>query len=163
MDRQSSVRKSTLYVLFLIVLFSSCSPYRQQWKLAAINACCPKASYVKLYFPTCNTFNGLEAEFLSSNGDLQLCLNIHTLQFPSDLECPDHTTVEVNIDDDPYIFTADRLLGGQRLVMPPEACQLIVCALLAGCTVCIKVGRYESTLLPEGFEKHYRRLTLAGA
>lgn len=152
------MRKSAYSALFLILLFSSCSPYRHQWKLAAIKASCPDASYVKIYLPACNTFNGLEAEFMCSNGDMQLNLNIHTLQFPMDSDDGSHATVNVIINEDIFPYTANRLLGGQRIVMPQEACQQIIGALLEGNNVDITVGRYETTLLSEGFAKHYDEL-----
>lgn len=155
------MRKGAFYALFLIPLLSSCSPTCHQWKLAAIKANCPTASYVKAYLPACNTFNGLEAELMCSNGDMQLNLNILSLQFPCDPCDPEHSTVAVEFCGEKYTYVAERLLGGQRLVMPEEARQQIICTLLEGNDVDISVGRYESTLVSNGFSKHYDQLVEA--
>jgi len=159
MDEQSLMRKSVHYTLFLILLsLASCSPPCHQWKLASIKAHCPAANYVKVYLPACNTFNGLEAEFMCSNGDMQLYLNSLTLQLPCDPCDPDHVNVNVTIGDDTFTYVADRLLGGQRLVMPEDAREQIICALLEGNDVDISIGRYETTLISQSFAKNYDQL-----
>lgn len=150
--------KNILRVFFLIILFYSCSPHYNAWKLSIIKADCPKASYAKIYLPASNTFNGLETEFVYSDGNLQLNLNIHSLQFPCDPTDSSITTVQITISENLYIYKANRLLGGQRLNLPFEACEQIMQALLTGIDVDIVVGRYETTLLANGFTVHYNSI-----
>lgn len=152
------MRKIAFYALFLITLIS-CSPYCHQWKLAVIKANCPYAIYTKAYLPTCNTFNGLEVTLISCNGSVRLYFNALTLMFPCIDGDESHTKVNLNIQGQPYSFIAERLEGGQSLLIPEEQMQLIVGALLEKQCVEIIVGRYQSTLIHTNFEKSYRQLT----
>lgn len=154
------MRKRAICAIFLISFFSySCSPQCHQWKLAVIKADCPSASYVKVYLPACNTFNGLEAVLMSCNGNINLYLNAHTLLFPT-IGCDEcHSEIMMCIEEEKYQFTADRLQGGQCLLLPDDAMQLVVCSLLEKKCVEITVGRYQTILTHENFDKTYETLT----
>lgn len=125
--------------------------------MAVIKADCPSASYVKLYLPACNAFNGLEAALLSCNGSVHLYLYVLTLLFPPSPD-EDHCDVKITFNNETLIFTAERLQGGQSLLLPDEAMVLIMGALLDNTCVDIKVGRYETTLIPDNFQKTYSLL-----
>ena len=153
------MRKSFISALFLIIfLTSSCSPQCNQWKLAVIKADCPAASYVKVYLPACNTFNGLETVLMSSNGNVRLYLYAVTLLFPfyENDEC--FCEVTLCVDEENYTFIADRLQGGQCLLLPKDAMQLLMDALLENKSVEVTTGRYQATLTPENFCNAYRNL-----
>jgi hypothetical protein len=150
------MRKSSTPTLFLIIfLVTSCSPQCNQWKLAVIKADCPPAKYARACLPACNTFNGMEAVLMSSNGTTHFYLNALTLLFPV-YECDNaHTEIKIVIEEENYCFIVDRLQGGQRLLLPEEAKQLIVDALLEFKCVEISTGRYQTTLIYENFQNVY--------
>jgi len=153
------MRKKEYLSFFLItIIFTSCCPPCHQWKLASIKGDCPSSNYIKAYLPTRNTFNGIEPELVCTNGLLQLYLNAHSLQFPCNSDNHAQTNVEVIIGDQDYCFIAERLEGGQRLLLPNEALEIIVCSLLEKNNVEITIGRYESTLIYEGFPSIYNSL-----
>ena len=114
--------------------------------------------YVKAYLPACNTFNGLEAVLMSCNGNMHLYLNAFTLLFPFNGTDEDHTDVLFTIEEEKYCFTADRLQGGQSLLLPDVAMQLVIDSLLECKGVEISVGRYNTTLTSENFDKPYAAL-----
>lgn len=147
-----AMRKRSVLTLFLIaILVSSCSPQCHQWQFAVIKADCPSAQYVKIYLPPCNTFNGLEAVFMRYNGTTAFYLNVFTLLFPINEGDEEHTDVTFCIEESTYTFTAERLLGGQRLLLPDEATQLALETLIENKTIEVTVGRYQTTLIPDNF------------
>ena len=125
------MRKKFVYTLFLIsTLCSSCFPQCHYWKLAVVKADCPSASYVKVYLPPCNTFSGLEIVFIACNRDIRLYCNTLTLLFPCLYNDEKHSEVFLTIEEEKYTFIAERLQGGQSLLMPEEAQLLIILSLL---------------------------------
>lgn len=156
MTLEYGLGKSAKFALFLIIFFTfSCTPLCNQWKLALIKADCPPACYTKLYLPANNTFNGLEAVLMSIDGDWHFYLHALTLLFPSIAADDEHTEVILTIEETTYAYTADRLQGGQCLLLPDEANQLIICSLLEKTEVLVTSGRYQATLTPENFAKTY--------
>ena len=152
------MRKRCLSALFLIALFfSSCSPTCHQWKLAVIKADCPAARYAKLYLPASNTFNGLDAVLMWSNGCLNFTLNALTFCFPNYEGDETRSEVTFSVDDEMNTFVADRLEGGQSLLLPEEAMRLVVTALLEQKCVEVTVGRFQTTLIPDHFDTAYRK------
>jgi len=152
-------RNSAFCVLFLITFLNSCTPHCNQWKLAIVKSDCPCATYVKAYLPTCNTFNGLEAVLTSYNGSVKLYLNAFTLNFPFYNGDEEHSEVSLLINDEKFTFVAERLQGGQCLLLPEDGMQLITGALLEHKCVDVIVGRFQTTLTYENFQKTYCSLT----
>ena len=154
------MRNGALYALLLITtLIISCTPHCNQWKLAVIKADCPSATYAKAYLPACNTFSGLEAVLTSCNGSVEMHLNAFTLLFPYYDSDEEHSEVFVCIGTEKYSYVAGRLEGGQSLLLPEAAVQLITGALLESKCVDISVGRYQTTLIYQNFAKVYSSLT----
>jgi hypothetical protein len=152
------MRKQFVYAFFLITLIHfSCCPRCNEWKLAVIKADCPAATYAKAYLPPCNPFNGLEAVFISCSGDIRLYFNALTLLFPCYAD-EEHSEVFITIEEEHYCFIAERLLGGQTLLLPEEAMLLITLAFLEKKDVEVIAGRYTALLTHQNFEKIYRNL-----
>ena len=149
-------KKSTVSAfLFALCCAVGCSPQCNHWKLAVIKADCPSAYYSKIYLPSCNTFNGLEAIILSCNGNKHLYLNAYTLLLPFNPNDEAHTDTLFSIEEKDYSFTAERLQGGQCLLLPDEAMELVIDSLLENKSIEITVGRYFCTLIPDNFDKVY--------
>lgn len=134
----------------------SCSHPCRQWELIKIKADCPPITYYQAYLSASNPFNGIEIELLSTGAETQLYLNVLALQFPHCPENENQTEVTICIDDMQYVVNAERFLGGQRLLLPEEAQQLIICALIENRPVDISAGRYQATIVPDNFLKIYR-------
>lgn len=140
--------------LFLILL-ASCSHNCQQWKLATIKASHPCSTYTKARLAPSDLFNGMEAELLCNGNDETLFFNVHILCFPPAKNPEGKIDVAVCIKGESFTFAAYRLEGGQRLMLPDEAKQIIVASLLEGFPVYVSVGRYEAKLVCNNFQKVY--------
>jgi len=150
-----------LFLSFLISIFvSSCSSVgqRQGWVLE--KAITPYAIYdaSRIFLPVDDQFRGLEVVYVRGSQGVCMFINACSIPFPTDDTCPDKTDVVVEIADSFYVVRADRLKGGQRLLMPCDITENIVEALLVGCPVYITIGRYCGELIPDNFEKVYREL-----
>ena len=73
------------------------------------------------------------------------------MEFPCG-KYPCTSTVTLTIEGSILEYEADRLEGGQRLKMPPEATAAVVEALSNGFCVDVTVGRYRETLVPNNFK-----------
>lgn len=146
-------RKEIIYISFLLFFInSSCtiSP-SPQWNVLTISSEEPCVDYSKSLFPSCNTFNGLEAEFLYNGNETTLFLNIQTMLFsPSALD-ENMATIFISIEDHLYEVLGEILQGGQRIRVPPEAKKIIIDALLDQCEVGLVIGRYQAKLIPNHF------------
>lgn len=145
--------KEILWVSFLLFFInSSCtSSSCPQWNVLTISSEEPCVEYSKSFFSSCNTFNGIEAEFLYDGNETILFLNIQTLVFnPSYLD-ENVATILISIGDQTYEISGEILQGGQRIRVPPEAKKIIIDALLEGCEVGLVIGRYQATLIPDHF------------
>lgn len=88
-------------------------------------------------------------------------LGAYSLEFPSSREDPCKTQVTVTIDDQPFVALADRLEGGQKLLMPSDATQSIITALLENRIVTIKAGRYLTEIITANFCELYGELVMS--
>ena len=111
----------------------------------------PCMDFSKAYLPSCNAFNGMEAELLYDGYNTNFYLNIQTLQFPCSDEDESVANVTIVIGDQIYSIQSEILKGGQRIRLPLEIQQLIIDSLLEGSEVLISVGRYRATLIPDNF------------
>lgn len=147
---------SALFLVFIFLL--GCSPPCHQWELVNIKANCPCITYSKAYLPVCSRFSGIEAELLCAGAEKHLYLNAFSLQFPKCADDEDTTEVIVLINDIEYTFIAQRFEGGQRLLLPEIAQQLIIDALLEGHCIDLSTGHYRATLIPDNFVNVYNKL-----
>lgn len=68
------------------------------------------------------------------------------------------TTVEVEIEDELFIFEADLFVGGQRVKLPADMTEKISLALINHQTVTIRSGRFTNCISAEGFAKALAKL-----
>lgn len=95
---------------------------------------------------------------MNCNGNIHLHLYALTLLFPCNADDENHADITLLIEEETFTFTAERLQGGQCLLLPEETKQLIICSLLEKKCVEIHVGRYQTTLTHENFGKNYETL-----
>ena len=85
-------------------------------------------------------------------------VNTLLLPFPCDSHNLEKTQLHYLIDEIWYSTEADRLQGGQRLLMPEQSAQQIIEALLANKSIQMIVGRYDFTIISTSFCEHYLKL-----
>jgi len=148
-------RKRALALFLIILSLSSCQQNCRQWDFTKIPGECPPTTFARAYLPACSNLNGIAAEFLSIGGELHLFLNALLFEFPSSESDPCVSIVTVKINDTELEYPAERLDGGQRLMMPQEATETIVAALCEGLCVEVSVGSYRETLISTRFQETY--------
>lgn len=161
MTVQNLIGKGKL--VFLSLLFSllavGCSaPYHRHWEIE--KAITPYAYYsaARIYLPVDDPFCGLEVAFVRGSQGFCMFINARSVPFPVDEQNPDKTDVVVEIAQSFYVVRADRLKGGQRLLLPCEATHNIVEALTVGCPVFLTIGRYSVEVVPDNFAHVYEEL-----
>ena len=142
--------------LTLFLFLCSCSKPCSQWQNERAVTCCESQNSSRLMRCSSNRFRGLELEIARGCSGMRMYLNVHSLCFPCDETTPPKTTVHITSGQESYDVWADRLEGGQRLLLPPEAAQSIICHLLNGNTVSLSAGRFKEEISPEGFCAAYR-------
>lgn len=148
------------FAILSLFFFFSCSKPCQEWEFGQVVTPCPCYNSGRLFLPTTDPSRGLEIEIIhaSSNNETLLYLGAYSLEFTGTKENPNKTLVTVTIDEQSIVVAADRLEGGQKLLMPPEATQTIINALLENRVVRLKTGRYQTEILNANFCELYYKL-----
>lgn len=147
-------RKRVLAALFL-VFFTSCSRPCQKWEVEKIQTHYSCFDSSQLNWQTTNRFSGIDIQILCTVNGTSVFLDIYTFEFPFQENDPLKTQVVIVANDVHYEFLADRLAGGQRLLLPCEGCSLILDLLTASTSFTISVGCYSETVLPTNFSKAF--------
>lgn len=116
-----------------------------------VDVVCPSYRLGKLYLPPQNSYTGLELELTRCNNDVRMYINVFSIPFTWNPCAPTTIELMVDIDGDCYSYQADCLQGGQRLLVPSEAANRIIDALVACKSVRIQAGRYSSEILCANF------------
>lgn len=95
----------------------------------------------------------LSLEIIHSCGTDWGYINTYALGFTD--ETP---TISMTISGQPYEFQGFRLEGYQRVLMPPDATQLLITALLDGFPIHLKASNYQIVLEPLNFAYNYTKL-----
>lgn len=155
------IQKGFLWKRAIVVLFlflCSCSKSFPEWEYGRVITSCPAYNSGRLLLRPENPFRGLELELSCGCSGLRMYVNAFSLAFPKEEGCSSKTKILISSDQESYTVFADRLEGGQRLLLPPEAAQNIIRKLLACKTIFISAGRYKSEIVPRGFSEAYHKL-----
>ncbi len=148
-------RKRALSALFLFLI--SCTTCHQ-WNLIETRADSPCFESARLYYAPEVMSCGLELELDCGTSGWRMYVNTFSLAIaPIDKNNP-QATVNIEIEDIQYQFLADLFKGGQRLLLPDEARDLIIETLLQGMLVKITVGRNSEVFPPKNFAEHYEKM-----
>lgn len=144
----------------LFLLLSACkSPCKQQWTIEKVITNSPCFNSGKIYHSPEDTFCGLELEITRGECGLRMYINVFSLEIRTDSPMQNTASVEVVCLNQKHIFNAFLYQGGQRLLLPSQAKDLIIESLTQNETVCISVGgRYKSEINPEDFVCKYDAL-----
>jgi hypothetical protein len=150
--------KGASNALFFCLLFSSCTSPFPQWEYEETATCQPCYRSGRVSLPPKDPLGGLEVEFVRTPSVLRAYLNIYAIQVTSDPQHPGKAEVKLVIEDLSENVYADILQGGQRLLLPADATEKIVNALLQDKSIDLSVGRYHSTVDPHNFVGLYNKL-----
>ncbi|NGX42553.1 MAG: hypothetical protein K940chlam7_00833 [Chlamydiae bacterium] len=156
MSWKSNLLKRVMLALFFFL--SSCSQKCTDWQYQETVTCCHYYNSGRLiHFPQ-NHFRGVSLEISRGHTGLRAYVNVYSLSLPKEDEDPTKTMVTISSEDGSFDVIAERLEGGQRLLLPLDATNAIIKSLLECKTVCISTGRFKSEISPYGFSKYYHQL-----
>ena len=145
-------------MLTLFLFLCSCSKPCNNWEYKGMISSCPPVTYGKIYLSPKNHFRELELEFSRGCSGIKMYLNAFSVEFPQNGGGSSTTKVLIQAGQESYEVDADRLEGGQRLILPQGVSENIICRLLNQEQVCISAGKYKSEISPQGFSKVYDKL-----
>jgi len=149
-------RRAFLGLLLLIV--TSCSaPVSSNWQMESAVGTIDSLNSARLYLPPANEFSGLELEFVLMRDGLRLYLNVYGLEIPPEPFDCSSSRVFISFKDHSYHFSAQRFLGGQRLLIPECVQEEMVDYLQEGQPLFIQVGRYQADINPDRFVPLFNR------
>lgn len=140
--------------IHLLLAFSSCSCKPEGWTSGKIPSASLTCSH--LTFPAKNFYRNLEVHFQRDGEQVNVFLNVHSLPFEPDYEGMVMVTLET--DEDSTSFLAPVLAGCQRVLLPPEAKELLLTALFEKSTVIISAGKYSTELNRKSFAEYFEQL-----
>jgi hypothetical protein len=118
----------------------------QEWQEQTAYSAHAKHSFSRIYTPELRSFYQMGAELNQNRCESKLYLFVLCFQFPCLENDDEHSEVAVEAEGSTYMFYAERLAGGQKLLLPEDAKQLILTALSNGYPVQLTVGGYRTTL-----------------
>lgn len=143
----------------LLVIFQACSPCCREWLYDEVCTSCPYYNSKRIILRSETNLQGLELEFIRTFSGQRAYINIFSLALPRDINDPLKTQICISFGDNKYNFYADRLEGGQRLLLSKEAEELIISQLLECKPMTISTGRYRSVIIPRKFPEAYKKFT----
>lgn len=150
------IRKGLSFLILSFFLFS-CRTCIPEWQTTTILSANPDYNSSRLFYPALNPFNGLEVEIIHTLSGMRMYLNALSLSFPMEEEHPELVTVNIELSENvSFSVLAERLGGGQRLLLSDEAAQKVVNTLLNGEPVFFSVGHYSTQVSPYHFHKEYQ-------
>lgn len=144
-----------IFALFFIL--HSCTPCNREWFYQEVRAESPCVHSKRILLLPENPYRGIGLQFVRTCSGERAYLDIYSLCFPKDMEEPDSTLVRISSDAGSYEFRADRLEGGQRLLLPGDAESFLIEQLLNCRTLTISAGRYQDEITPRAFREAYRK------
>lgn len=129
----------------LLLLLTSCAPMPERWHLSR-----PNTFNGKICLPV---RDGLSIEFIHSCGTEWGYINNCAFGFAEQT-----IPITLTIEGVSYRFLGQRLEGCQRVLMPPQATQLLIRSLLDEHSVHLVAGPYQTLLQAHNFAHLYGKL-----
>lgn len=98
---------------------------------------------------------GVELELDAGSSGLRMYVNVFSIEVPALPDSPTLAKVSLKICDEEYLYLAHILQGGQRLLLPDEARDTIIEALVDGFPITLSTGRYCSAIPAANFQALY--------
>jgi hypothetical protein len=147
-----------LFILLLILtLFCSCNSIKP-WAFKEVVSNNPQFNSTLLTYQSDDELMGVGVEILKGIFGTFGYLNVHSRQIPSLPDAPSKSIVVLLIDEKKFPYNADRMEGGQKLLLPQEATAQLTSSLLNNQSVTIYLDGFKSTLEPTNFANMYKKI-----
>jgi hypothetical protein len=101
-----------------------------------------------------NIYRNIQIQFLKYNGQQRVSLQVFCVPLVPQNE-GEYITLELAWAEQSIAVEQPLLTGGQSILLSEAIAQTLVDALLQGHCVEVRIGRYSSTIDPEGFLQAY--------
>jgi len=151
------IRRSSRTLLFALCLLTACAK-QGQWSQEKIHSHCEAFTFCKVHARSNDPVRGLDIEFIRFADGIKAYLIIHSTPIPCTI-CPsEKAPLHIQVDQEDFIFHADRLEGGQRFLLSQEACQFLIATFLAGKDAFITLPGYRSLIQAQGFSNYFYKI-----
>lgn len=147
-----------IHSLLILLLMTSCSNKKALWEISETKTRHTSHQAFRISQKPNNIFRGIEVEFVRTSSGLRTYLNVHTLAFTENRFNHKKTEIVFISGGDEKSFLADRLEGGQRLLLPMEAQEFLLEKLSKNQSVKVISGRFDVDILPEELPSHLAKL-----
>jgi hypothetical protein len=143
--------------LFILIFSVSCA-CNNLWCLQKVETdfLCYNSSRLSFHSP--QNFCGINLEFMRGEFGIVGFISICSLEIPV-LPDSHESLVVILADEKKYCFACRRLAGAQRLLLPPEATELMIDLLNNGTTIYIAMEGFGSEIPACNFSKKYREFS----
>ncbi len=143
-----------------LLLLCSCSQNRS-WRVGHVDAGHSAFNSSKLCYRSDDAANGIDVEFLKTQHTLHLYLNVHAHPVPPYEGNAKQALVVFLAGDKKFTYIAARHEGGQRLLVPLEAQEILIEALRANTSITIQLEGYTAQIDPASFSENFTDLQKA--
>lgn len=143
------LHKKALSLFILLLVLTQCARPCQNWQLETVHS---KNFSSRLLHPATDCYSGISFEIIHSCQTEWGYINSYTFGFSEEI-----IEISIIIDGQEYPFTGERLEGHQRVLLPPQATQLIIKGLLDGQIIHLTAENYQTTLCPQNFSKLFKK------
>lgn len=142
-----------------LIILSACTStvVCREWEIQTNITNCPQFNSGRIFLAPESDHCHLEVEIVRSSSGLRMYINILFLKALPCQEDPSLTKVEIAFDgeEEPWVIYPHLLEGGQRLLVQQEYANYLIETLLEDRSFIIKIGRYETIIIPDSFKKAY--------
>lgn len=136
----------------------SCTSKQTTWEVSETRTRHTAHQAFKLSHKPDNIFRGMELEFVRTASGLRSYLNVHSLKFAEDIAHTKKTEIVLISNGNERHYLADRLEGGQRLLLTPEAQDFLLNQLAENHSVRVVSGRFDVEVSPAELPLHLTKL-----
>jgi len=111
----------------------------------------------KLSYYSGDPIYGIDLELLNTEEHLNIYLNVHSIPLRPKKADQKYIPVKMEIEGKTFQYSAYRLSGGQRFLLPPEAAQTVIDALKNNKEVSITLVEYRTVFKPEDFSHKFEK------
>ncbi|MCC5832477.1 MAG: hypothetical protein JJU12_05470 [Chlamydiales bacterium] len=144
-----------LCYLIIILVLTACNSHKE-WTYSEVVSAAPELNSKQLRYRIKDEITGIEVELLEGAFGRFAYLNVCARQIPSLPGDACRSIVVFVIDDEKLSFQAERMLGGQKLLLPDEAIKKLIDSLDNNRSVSIYLDGFQTELKPSNFHKVYK-------
>lgn len=139
-----------------LVSLCGCSTSCRQWEIQQILTKTPCFNGGRLLLAPDSEYSRIELEIIRNRSGIRFYINLLFLEAPP---CPeDKTRTSLNVlfqDQEPWIIYPYLFTGGQRLLLPGDAADVLIQALLDEESFDVEIGRSRIKVIPDNFSIVY--------